>query len=419
MRRLRKLISPINNLGPGLVTGAADDDPSGIATYSQGGAQSGYQLLWTMLLTYPLMVAIQLVSAKIGRVTGDGLAKNMCAIFPRPVVGVLVVLLWISNAINIGADLSAMGEVAAETAHLGHHVLTIGFALGSLLLQLFVPYRNYAKLLKWLTLVLLAYVGVLFTVRIDWLASLRGLIFPAFDAKSEAMLIVAIFGTTLSPYLFFWQGAQEIEELHEKPSEKPLKQAPDEAPLALNRIRFDTLVGMAVSNLVALAIMISTAATLHAHGVTQIDTAAQAAQALEPIAGEFAFALFALGIIGTGLLAIPVLAGSSAFAVGEWLDFKCGLEFWPWQAGKFYAALIAAVLFGLAMDFLDLNPLHTLVWSAVINGLISVPLTAAMMLVAQSRAQMGEFVIGRRLRILGWLTTAILGLAAAAFFLTL
>ncbi|MFZ1991629.1 MAG: divalent metal cation transporter [Alphaproteobacteria bacterium] len=419
MRQLRKLISPINNLGPGLVTGAADDDPSGIATYSQGGAQSGYQLLWTMLLTYPLMVAIQLVSAKIGRVTGDGLAKNMCAIFPRPVVGLLVALLWTGNAINIGADLSVMGEVAADSLHAERHIFTAGFALGSLLLQLFVPYRNYAKLLKWLTLVLLAYVGVIFTVRVDWLASLRGLLVPAFDAKSEATLIVAIFGTTLSPYLFFWQGAQEIEELHEKPNEKPLKQAPDEAPLALSRIRFDTLVGMAVSNLVALAIMISTAATLHVHGITQIDSAAQAAQALEPIAGRFAFLLFMLGIIGTGLLAIPVLAGSSAFAVGEWLDFKCGLEFWPWQAKKFYAVLGAAVLFGLAMDFLKLNPLHTLVWSAVINGLISVPLTAAMMLVAQSRAQMGEFVIGRRLRILGWLTTAIMGLAAVGFFLTL
>jgi Mn2+/Fe2+ NRAMP family transporter len=298
-------------------------------------------------------------------------------------------------------------------------IFTITFALGSLLLQLFVPYRNYAKLLKWATLVLLAYVGVVLIVHVDWLKALRGLIVPQFDARKDATLIVAIFGTTLSPYLFFWQGAQEVEELHERPMEKPLRQDPDEAPPALARIRFDTLVGMAVSNLVAIAIMISAAATLHVHGITQVNSAAQAAQALEPIAGPYAFALFALGIIGTGLLAIPVLAGSAAFAVGEWLSWKCGLEFWPWQAKKFYAVLSVAVLMGLAMDFLKLNPLHMLVWSAVINGVVAVPLTAAMMLVAQNKARMGAFVIGNRLRVLGWLTTAIMALAAIAFVATL
>ena len=255
----KQLISPINNLGPGLVTGAADDDPSGIATYSQAGAQTGYQLLWTVVLTYPLMVAIQLISAKIGRVTGDGLAKNMAAILPHWIVGILVAFLWTANAINIGADLSAMGAVTGAALHMDRHIFTAVLAIGCLALQLFVPYKHYAKLLKWLTLVLLAYFGVLVMVHVDWLKTLRGIVVPEFDWRTDATLIVAVFGTTISPYLFFWQGAQEVEEMHERPDEKPLNVAPDEAPLALSRIRFDTIVGMAVSNLVALAIMISTA----------------------------------------------------------------------------------------------------------------------------------------------------------------
>ena len=417
-RRLRS-VALASQLGPGLITGAADDDPSGIATYSQAGAQFGFGLLWTLVLTFPLMAAIQLVSAHIGRITGKGLASNMMAVMPRGVVSVLVMLLFVANTINLGADLAAMGEATQLVTGFGRHEFTIAFAVVSVGLQMFVPYKRYARLLTVLTLSLFAYVAVVFTIHLDWHqvgASMVGM--GAQLTPAAATVIVAIFGTTISPYLFFWQAAEEVEELDHNPKEKPLTEAPTQARRAFTRIGVDTIVGMLVSNLVALAIMISTAATLHAAGKTDIQTAADAAHALEPIAGKFAFLLFSLGIVGTGLLAIPVLAGSTAYAVCETRGWKVGLDYKPWEAAGFYTIIAAAVCFGLAIDYSGLDPIKALYWSAVINGLIAVPMMAAMMVVATSRKKMGAFAAGPVLRILGWASTAVMAAAAVAMIAT-
>lgn len=402
-------------LGPGLVTGAADDDPSGIATYSQAGAQFGYGLLWTIVLTYPLMVAVQLVSARIGRVTGAGLAQNMREVMPQPVVFGLVMLLFLANTINIGADLAAMGEAAELVTGYGPHVFTVAFALLSLVLQLFMPYERYARWLKWLTLVLLSYVAVVLIADVDWGAALTGLVLPkiALNGPSVTML-VAVFGTTISPYLFFWQSSQEVEEIEHDPNKEPLIEAPRQARRELKRIRIDTFVGMAVSNLVALAIILSTAATLHAHGQTNVATAAQAAAALKPAAGPFAFMLFAMGVVGTGLLAVPVLAGSAAYAFGESRGWTCGLENKPWEAVGFYSVIGAATLLGVGIDFSPIDPMQALVWSAVVNGVVAVPVIAAMMWVASRRDQMGKFRAGHRLRALGWAATVVMAAAVVA-----
>jgi NRAMP (natural resistance-associated macrophage protein)-like metal ion transporter len=402
-------------LGPGLVTGAADDDPSGIATYSQAGAQFGYGMLWTMVLTYPLMSAVQLVSARIGRVTGHGLAWNMGQVFPKPLVTGLVGLLFVANTINIGANLAAMGAAAELVAGFGRHGFTIGFALLSLVLQMFISYERYARYLKWLTLVLLAYVAVALVAHVDWAAAGRGLVMPSVRFSKESLtMVVAIFGTTIIPYLFFWQSSQEVEEIDGDDDAQPLAKAPGQARRELHRIRIDTFLGMAVSNLVALAIMVSTAATLNAQGKTQIATAADAAQALRPVAGDFAFALFSLGIIGTGLLAVPVLAGSAAYAFGEARGWKAGLARKPWEATGFYGVIAAATLLGVAIDYSPLDPIKALFWSAVINGLVAVPVMAAMMWIAGRRERMGELRAGRTLRLFGWLATAVMAVAAVA-----
>ncbi|HVW75267.1 MAG TPA: divalent metal cation transporter [Rhizomicrobium sp.] len=403
----------LKQLGPGLITGAADDDPSGIATYSQGGAQFGFNLLWTLPLTFPLMVAIQMVCALIGRVTGRGLAYNMGQVMPRWLVLSLLALLFIANTINLGADLAAMGESARLVTGFNEHAATFFFALLSLGLQLFIAYRRYARFLTVLTFSLFAYVAVLFFLHLNWADIGAGLIGLHPDLSGEAATtIVAIFGTTISPYLFFWQSSQEVEEVEQKSDEHPLLEKPDEAPAAIERIRFDTITGMAVSNLISVAIMIATAATLHPHGVTNINTAADAARALEPFAGRFAFALFALGIIGTGLLAVPVLAGSAAYAVAEALDWKSGLDNMPWQARGFYMVIGAAVLLGLGIDWSPLDPIKALYWSAVLNGVIAVPMMAALMYVAGNRRKMGEFRAGWLLGGLGWLSTAVMAAAA-------
>ena len=403
----------LKQLGPGLITGAADDDPSGIATYSQGGAQFGFNLLWTLLLTFPLMVAIQMVSALVGRCTGRGLAGNMSEVLPRPLVLGLLALLFIANTINVGADLAAMGAAAKLVTGLNQHVFTLFFAFLSLGLQLFIPYRRYARLLTVLTFSLFAYVAILFFLPLDWSEIGAGLIGLHPDlSESAATTIVAIFGTTISPYLFFWQSAQEVEEVGQNKDEHPLLERPREAPRALRRIRLDTITGMAVSNLIALAIMIATAATLHSHGITNIDSAADAASALKPIAGEFAFALFAVGIIGTGLLAIPVLAGSTGYAVAEAAGWKTGLDNMPWEARGFYMVIGAAVLLGLGIDWSPIDPIKALYWSAVLNGVIAVPMMAALMFVASSRKKMGQFRAGWLLGGLGWLCTAIMAAAA-------
>jgi NRAMP (natural resistance-associated macrophage protein)-like metal ion transporter len=413
--RLRvRSVALMNRLGPGLVTGAADDDPSGIATYSQAGAQAGFGLLWTMLLTYPLMSAVQLVSAQIGRVTGCGLAANMRHVLPPWGVSAIVALLFVANTINIGADLAAMGDAGQLVTGLSSHALTVGFAVISLVLQLFLNYRHYARMLKWLTLSLLAYAAVLALVRIDWSGIVRGLVIPHVGGADQATLIVAVFGTTISPYLFFWQSAQEVEEVSAAPAARPLKRAPWQAVRELKRIRFDTLGGMAFSNLIALAIMIACAATLHAAGKRTINTAAEAAQALRPVAGEHAFLLFAAGIIGTGLLAVPVLAGSAAYAIGESRGWKCGLEHKPWEARGFYAVIGAATLMGIAVDWSPVSPIKALLWSAVLNGIIAVPLMVAMMLVVSSRTAMGNFVVNPAVRWLGWTATAVMAVAVVA-----
>lgn len=407
--------SVLKKLGPGLITGAADDDPSGIATYSQAGAQFGPNMLWTMLLTYPLMSAIQLVSARIGRVTGSGLAVNMGQVWPKPLVIGLVCLLFIANCINIGANLAAMGASVELALGISSLPITIGFAILSLALQMFIPYERYANFLKWLTLVLFAYVAVLFVVKIDWLATLKGFVWPTFELTNNSFtVIVAILGTTISPYLFFWQSSQEVEEIDRKDDAKPLEEAPRQAPRELGRIELDTFAGMAVSNLVAIAIMMCTAATLHASGKTDINSAADVAEALKPIAGNFAFALFSIGIVGTGLLSIPVLAGSAAYAFAETQDWKAGLNHKPWEAVGFYGVIAAATTFGLALEFLPIDPVKMLFWSAVINGFVAVPIMVAMMTIVSSTKQMKEFSAPVAMKIFGWGATGVMAIAAIA-----
>ncbi len=413
------LVEAANDLGPGVITGAADDDPSGIATYSQAGAQFGYGLLWTMVLTYPLMSAVQLVSAHIGRVTGAGLASNLVQTFPRWIVGFLIGLLVIANTINVGADLSAMAASASLVVGGGEHLFVIAFALLSTTLQLFISYHRYARILKWLTLSLFAYVGVLLVVHTDWPAALEGLVLPRNLGRDAMLTIVAVFGTTISPYLFFWQSSNEAEEIADSPEQKPLRQSRAGARVQFRRMRVDTLVGMAFSNLIAIAIMMATAATLHRQGVMQIDTAAQAAGALRPIAGSFAFALFALGIIGTGFLAVPVLAGSAAFAVAEVFGWKEGLEYQPQQAAGFYAIIVAATIMGVLIDWSPIDPIRALFWTAVLNGVAAVPLMTAMMIVAHRRDIMGRFAASPLLLAFGWGATVVMAAASLLFFVSL
>ncbi|CCV05663.1 putative cation uptake system protein [Mesorhizobium metallidurans STM 2683] len=402
-------------MGPGLITGAADDDPSGIATYSQAGAQFGFNMLWTMVLTYPLMSAVQLVSGEIGRVTGCGLAKNLARILPRWTVLGLVALLFVANTINIGANLAAMGAATQLSTGAPALPFTIGFAALSVTLQMFISYETYARYLKWLTLVLLAYVAVLFVADVDWWAAAKGLVMPSFPLNRDSLtVIVALLGTTISPYLLFWQSSQEVEEIEQDPEAKALTKKPDQAKREIRRIKLDTFVGMAVSNLVALAIIMSTAATLHSAGKTEVASAADVAEALRPLAGDFAFFIFSLGIIGTGLLSLPVLAGSAAYAFGEAQGWKCGLENKPWEAVGFYSVIGLSVLLGLGISLSSIDPIKALFWSAVINGFVAVPIMAAMMVVASRRDQMGRFTVSTGVLLFGWAATIAMGLAAAA-----
>ncbi|WDF71436.1 NRAMP family divalent metal transporter [Novosphingobium sp. KACC 22771] len=403
-----------DRLGPGLITGAADDDPSGIATYAIAGAQFGTSLLWTMLFTYPLMASVQLVCARVGRVTGHGLAHSLRAVLPGWMMAVILLLLFGANTINIGADLSAMGEAAAMVGGVGRHTFTIGFAVISLLLQLFVPYDRYARLLKWMTLTLLAYVALLFIVRVNWLGALHDLVVPHISGAAALTAIVAIMGTTISPYLFFWQASQEVEEIHQVRERRPLRRAGNQAADAFARIRIDTWSGMAVSNIIALSIMLGTAIPLHDAGKTDINSAADAARALQPVAGDLAFAVFALGIVGTGLLAIPVLAGASAYAICEATGRKASLQETPWHARAFYLIITLGMVLGMAMDWLGLNAMKALFWSAVINGIVAVPVLAALMHIVSRPAIMGRFVAPPMLRIAGWFTTAVMAAAVVA-----
>ena len=416
---LGKLRTPalLQRLGPGLITGAADDDPSGIATYSQAGAQMGLNMLWAMVFTYPLMVAVQLVSGRIGRVTGKGLAANMIRVFPRSIVSLLVMLLFVANVINIGADLAAMGAAAKLSLGWGDHFFTILFAVVSLLLQIFVPYHRYVGVLKWLTLALFAYVGVVFTVHIDWGQVALRTVAPqiTFDGPTVTLL-VAIFGTTISPYLFFWQAAEEVEDEEADPETGPLLTNPEQAPAQLSRIRWDTFVGMGLSNAIAFFVILTTAVTLHANGVTNIQTSAEAAQALRPVAGPLAFVLFSVGIIGAGLLAVPVLSASAAYAIAESRGWKIGLEKKAKEAVGFYSVISVAMVLGVAVDYSPLDPIKALFWSAVLNGVISVPIMAAMMVVASRKSEMGQFVAPPAQIIFGWLATAVMAASTVAMF---
>jgi NRAMP (natural resistance-associated macrophage protein)-like metal ion transporter len=414
----RTRIPLIKKLGPGLITGAADDDPSGIATYSQAGAQYGYGLLWSVLFTTPLMIGIQVVSARIGRVTGHGLAANIRERFPKPLLYFVVSLLLVANTINIAADLGAMGDALALVAGGSSEIYDVLFALISLTLQIFIPFPRYAPILKWLTLALFAYVGAVLVVHVSLWDSLVGTLLPTltFDGSYLA-IFVAVLGTTISPYLFFWQASQEVEEQRATPGHEPLREAPAQARSHLARIKVDTALGMIYSNLIAFCIMLTTAVTLHAGGVTDIQSAAQAAEALRPLAGEFAFLLFALGIIGTGLLAVPILAGSAAYAVAETFRWPIGLGLTLAQARGFYAILTVATVLGVAVDLYGVDSMRMLVWAAIVNGIISVPIMAVMMLLAANPAVMGPFVISRRLKALGWLAVAVMAAAVVAMFL--
>jgi NRAMP (natural resistance-associated macrophage protein)-like metal ion transporter len=402
-------------LGPGLITGASDDDPSGIATYSQAGARFGYGVCWTLIATYPLMVAVQMVSARIGRTTGHGLAGNVARYYPRWLLISTVTLLVFANTINIGADLGAMADATALVFGGPVHLYLLGFALFCALTEVFAKYKRYVRLLKWLTLALFAYVATLFMVDVPWGEALREIALPPISlTPAYVTMIVAVLGTTISPYLFFWQASEEAEEVREDPDREPLNCAPEQGPGELHRIELDTLVGMGFSNLVALAIMLTTAATLHASNITDIETSAQAAEALRPIAGEYATIIFALGIVGTGLLAVPVLAGSAAYALGEAVGRPVGLARKPLRAKTFYAAIVAATLIGAGINLTPIDPIEALYWAAVINGVVSVPVMAMMMLMACRRDIMGRFTCGGPLKWLGWLATLLMAVAVAA-----
>lgn len=407
-------------LGPGLITGASDDDPSGIGTYSQVGAQFGYTMLWTMIFSYPLMSAIQEISARIGRVTGQGIAGNMRKYYPRWLTYTIAGLLVIANVINLGADIGAMG--AALKLLIGGSALLYSalFVLSSVLLQVFVPYAKYVKFLKWLTLVLFAYVGTVFVVRVPWAEALRGTFFPEIEFKADYFSgLIAVLGTTISPYLFFWQASEEVEEILSNPEEDALKQAPIQAKAQIGRIKADTYLGMGFSNLIAFFIILTAAVTLHAQGKTDITSAAQAAEALRPVAGNFAFLLFTVGIIGTGLLALPVLAGSAAYAVSGALNWRwASLERTASQAKRFYSILAISTLIGLGLNFTPIDPIKALFWAAVINGVLAGPVMIVIMLMATNPRLMGEFIISRRLRITGWLATVVMLIAAGGLFAT-
>ena len=408
-------------LGPGLVAGAADDDPSGIGTYSQAGATYRYDTLWTLLFSFPLMYAIQEISARVGRTTGHGLATNLRRHYPAWLFYMMVLPMFAANVINIGADLAAMGESAALTTG-GHGArwFMLGFGVFILVLMILVPYRRYASVLKWLTLSLFAYVAMLLVVPLQWSAMLHATFLPHLQWKSQYITtVVAILGTTISPYLFFWQASQEVEEIRRHTTRDALIHAPDQAPAELRRIRIDTLIGMGFSTLIAWCIMVSTAVTLNLHGITSIETTAQAAKALEPIAGKFAFAMFAGGIIGTGLLGIPVLAGSAAYAIAGTFRWRNSLEHTASQAPRFYLVLALAVLIGIAMNFAHIDPIKALFWSAVINGVVAVPVMFVLMLISANRKVMGDFVVTGVSRLLGWLATAVMAAAVLAMFVLL
>ena len=403
---------PLSRVGPGLITGVADDDPSGIATYSQAGAQFGFNMLWTMPLAFPLMSAMQSMCARIGRVTGKGLAANIKIAFSPIVLLGVVMLLLIANILNIAADVAAMGEVAELVTGFDRHIMTALFVLATLLLQVLVPYHRYVSFLKWLTLSLLAYAAVLFTVHVPWSEVAFRTVWPHLSLDADAAaVVVGVFGTTISPYLFFWQASEEIEDMQASGA-APLVNDAREADRELRRIRWDTWSGMLYSDITAYFIILATAVTLHAAGITNIETAAQAASALRPLAGDYAFILFALGILGVGLIGVPVLAGSAAYALSEAMGWKWGLERKATDARGFYGVIAVSVLAGLLIQYSPISPMKALFWSAVINGIVAVPLMIVIIVLVSKKSVMGAFTAERSVIVLGWIATAIMGAAA-------
>ncbi len=415
LARLRQ--HPLASVGPGLITGVADDDPSGIATYSQAGAQFGLNMLWTMPVSFPMMAVVQATCARIGRVTGQGLAANIKTAFPPVVLYAVVFSLLIANILNIAADVAAMGEVAELVTGFNRHLMTMFFVFGTLALQVFIPYHRYVAFLKWLTISLLAYAAVLFTVHIDWQQVALRTIWPTITPTSTyAAVVVGVFGTTISPYLFFWQASEEVEDMNAAADSMPLSRDSAGAPKELRRIGWDTWSGMLYSNLTAFFIILATAVTLNVAGITRIDTAAQAASALRPLAGPFAALIFALGILGVGLIGVPVLAGSAGYALAEAMGWKFGLERSPNDARGFYSVIAISVLLALIIQYSPITPMNALFWSAVINGLLAVPLIAVILLLASNRKIMGPYTIGKGAACIGWATVALMAVAAGMMF---
>ena len=409
---------PLSKVGPGLITGVADDDPSGIATYSQAGAQFGLNMLWTMPLAFPLMAAIQSMCAQIGRVTGKGLAANIKTSFPPFVLQSVVFLLLLANTLNIAADVAAMGEVAELITGFNRHIMTALFVFGTLILQVFVPYHRYVNFLKWLTISLLAYAAVLFTVHVPWGEVMQRTVWPTFTVNADAgAVVVGIFGTTISPYLFFWQASEEVEDMRSKPGAVSLVSNASLAGKELRRIRWDTWSGMLYSDVTAFFIILATGVTLNVSGITDITTAAQAAGALRPLAGDLAFILFAVGILGVGLIGVPVLAGSGAYAFSEAMGWNSGLEFKANDAKGFYSIIAISVLLGLVIQYSPISPMKALFWSAVINGVIAVPLMVVIILLVSKKSVMGKFTASRPIILLGWVAVAVMGAAAVLMFL--
>jgi NRAMP (natural resistance-associated macrophage protein)-like metal ion transporter len=419
-RLLSNLLRAFRKLGPGIVTGAADDDPSGIATYSQVGAQFGFAMLWTMLLTYPLMAGIQEISAWLGRVTGMGIAANIRRHYSPAILYPLIALLLIANIINLGADIGAMGSALHLLVGGSALVYVVAFGAISVIAATLVPYKQYAELLKWSALVLFVYVATALIVHVPLKPVLMGTFIPSLTfSNSYLTALTAVFGTTISPYLFFWQASLEVQEQKAARGEKPLKQAPGQAKQQLAPMRGDTYLGMAFSNVIAFFIILDTAAVLHAHGITDIQTGAQAAEALRPLAGELAFLLFSIGIIGTGMIAVPVLAGSAAYGLAEALQEPIGLERKLHKAKGFYGILATATVLGVALNFIGINPIKALFWSAVINGVAAPPIMIVMMLMTSNIKITGVVRLGTTQKILGWLATGVMFAVAGAMLATL
>jgi NRAMP (natural resistance-associated macrophage protein)-like metal ion transporter len=410
----------LKELGPGLITGAADDDPSGISTYSVAGAAYGYATLWTALLSFPLMAAVQLMCARLGMVTGCGLASVVRTRYPRWVLWFACALVIVANVFNIGADLAGMADAMQMITGIRAYYWTPFFAALITGLLFRTSYRTIARVFKWLTLVLFAYVITAFLARPDWTKVIRATFIPHIEwTKSYIAVLVGILGTTISPYLFFWQAAQEVEEDREH-GKTTVAQRRGSTNKELRIAKRDVITGMLLSNVVMYFLILTTAATLNAHGMKNIETAKQAAEALRPLAGKGAYWLFTLGIIGTGMLAVPVLAGSSAYAIAEGAQWRsASLNVKPQLARKFYAVIAIAILIGLAFDFAGLNAVKMLFWSAILNGLLAPPLVIMVVLLTSDRKVMGDRVNSRGMQVLGWACALIMSVAAIALLASL